>query len=113
MQKAIRKYIVQTAAAQMPASCWGRYRRVAVLGVDDASISEVAMISTRAKHLVEIVASWEKCNVGTSEKSAYSRALAAANELCAKLNAALPEGGADSLNREDAPSIVAVFKPQP
>jgi hypothetical protein len=29
------RYIVQTAAASMPSSCWGTYRRVAVLEVED------------------------------------------------------------------------------
>ena len=39
-------FIVKTAAACMPASCWGQYRRVAVLEVEVGT--EPKMISARA-----------------------------------------------------------------
>lgn len=73
-------FIVQTAAAQMPASCWGAYRRVAVLEVED-DLTRVGMISPRARGVVRIVETWEKCNVGRTERGSYQRALRAANEL--------------------------------
>lgn len=51
-------YIVQSAAACMPSSCKGRYRRVAVLEVED----------------------------GKTKRCAYERAHAAAAEMAAELN---------------------------
>jgi len=80
------EYIVRTAAACMPSSCWGRYRRVAVLEV--AAGAQPRMISARARGVVEVVQTWEKLNVGTSERCAYAVALRAAKELAAELNAA-------------------------
>ena len=79
-------FIVQTAAAPMPNSCWGEYRRVAVLEVD-ANKNCVSMISERARGVKRIVRTWEKCNVGTTERCAYDRAVKAARELAASLNA--------------------------
>lgn len=32
-----KRYVVMTAAACMPSSCWGRYRRVAVVEVRDGA----------------------------------------------------------------------------
>jgi hypothetical protein len=79
-------YIVQTACAQMPNSCWGNYRRVAVLRVDEPWTT-VAMISDRAYGCREVVATWERCNVGRRAiRCAYTRAVAEATELAARLN---------------------------
>jgi len=80
------KFIVQSAAANMPSSCWGRYARVAVLEVLP-SVTKVAMISSRARGVVQVVATWEKLNVGKTDRCAYGRALAEAKALAAKLNA--------------------------
>ena len=80
------RYIVMTAAAQMPASCNYHYRRVAVVEIDDSGIAP-RFIGERARHLVRIVQTWERCNVGKNKRSAYTRALAEAELLCAELNA--------------------------
>src|SRR5271155_1024935 len=73
-------YIVQTAAAQMPSSCKGRYRRVAVLEVLEG-VERASMISERARDVIRVVATWEKLNVGTTPRSAYGRALAEAEQF--------------------------------
>ncbi len=80
-------YIVQTAAAKMPNTCWGVYRRIAILEVK-AGVKKVAMISTRARGLVRIVRTWEKLNVGTTNRCAFERALSEARALCDRLNEA-------------------------
>jgi hypothetical protein len=80
------RFIVQTAAANMPAKCWGNYRRVAVLEVH-ADMEKAPMISDRAKG-TRVVCTWEKCNVGKAIRSAYAKALADAEELCNEMNAA-------------------------
>lgn len=79
-------FIIQTAAANMPSSCWGIYRRVAVLEIDDNAL-EIKMISSRARGVRRVVATWEKLNVGKTERCAYERALAEAAELVARLSA--------------------------
>lgn len=81
-------YIVQTAAAAMPSSCWGTYRRVAVLEVEDG-VDRAAMISARARGVIRVVATWERCNVGRTSRCAYERALSEAREMAAELTAAV------------------------
>jgi hypothetical protein len=82
-------YIVQTAAACMPSSCKGRYRRVAILEVEDAYANGVRMISKHAKGVIRVVCTWEKLNVGQTERGAFQRALREADAQCAQLNDAL------------------------
>lgn len=79
-------YIVRTSCAKMPASCWGRYNRIAVLEVEPGA--KPAMISTRARGVRSIVAAWEACHVGTSDRCSYRRALQEAETLANELNAA-------------------------
>ena len=79
-------FIVQDAAAFMPSSCWGVYRRVAVLEVDAPS-KRVAMISTRARGCHRVVKTWERLNVGKTDRCAFNRAYAEAEKLAAELNA--------------------------
>jgi len=79
-------YIVQSAAAFMPASCWGKYRRVAVLEVQDG-VQKVAMISSRAKGVIRVVSTWEKLSVGKTDRCAYERALVDAKAMVAELAA--------------------------
>jgi hypothetical protein len=78
------EFIVKTATAQMPSSCWGRYGRVAVLEIEIGTAP--AMISARARGVVRIVRTWERLNMGNTDRCAYSRALAEAEALAAKLN---------------------------
>ena len=69
----------------MPASCRGIYRRVAILDVEPGTVP--GMISERARGVRRIVRTWERCHVGSGGPgTAYGRALAEANELCARLN---------------------------
>ena len=79
------KFIVQTASASMPQCCWGIYRRVAVLEVEEG-VDRLSMISKRARGCVRGVKTWEKLNVGKTEKCAYRVALAEAEALAATLN---------------------------
>lgn len=90
-------YIVASSAACMPGSCWGVYRRVAVLEVERGEDGEPVsprMISERARGVVRLVETWEALNVGKVHRRggkgrcAYSRAMVEAEELAAKLNAA-------------------------
>jgi len=78
-------YIVQTAAACMPSSCWGRYGKVAVLEVD-AGLERVAMISARSRGCRRVVALWDRRHVG-GDRSAFAVARRDAEELAARLNA--------------------------
>lgn len=96
-------FIVQTAAANMPTSCWGTYRRVAVLEVD-RPLKEVSMISERAKGCVRVVETWERLNVGTTDRCAYAKALAAAEALAAELNAPLLSGEVEEMWDEIVPA---------
>lgn len=84
-------YIVMTAAAAMPSSCWGTYRRVAVVELDleaceKYNIKEPKMISEHARGIKRIIAVWEKCNVGKTARCAYQRALAEAQALADEWN---------------------------
>lgn len=85
-------YIVQTASAKMPGSCWGTYRHVAVMEVEPGTVP--AMISTRARGVRRIVQTWERRNVGTTDRCAYQRAGAEAYRLADQLNA-MDEHAAD------------------
>ncbi len=78
-------FIAQTAAARMPDSCWGKYRRVAVLEVDADRLS-VSMISERATGCHRVVETWERLHVGTTERCAYQVALAEAEAMVAEMN---------------------------
>jgi hypothetical protein len=80
------RFIVMTRSANMPASCWGQYRRVAVVETDLPK-GEPKMISTRAYGVARIVKTWEKLSVGVSPRCAYRVALAEAEALAAELNA--------------------------
>jgi hypothetical protein len=76
------EFIVQTAAASMPSSCWGRYGRVAVLEVVKGT--KPRMISARARGVVRIVSLRDKLHCGGSRSAfevALRRARAEADEL--------------------------------
>ena len=78
-------YIVKTSSAKMPSSCWGIYRRVAVLEIEDGR-TDVSTISCHAKGVIRVVEAWEKCHVGKTDRDAYSYALRRAEALAAQLN---------------------------
>ena len=79
------KYIVMTAAACMPSSCWGTYRRVAVIETNGVDMPK--QINYRHKAVVSIVDTWEKLNVGSTARCAYQRALVEARYIARELNA--------------------------
>jgi len=65
--------LVMSSAAQMPTSCKGRYRRVALLRVARGVIP--AMISARAWGVIEVLGVAEKLNVGSTDRCAFRRAV--------------------------------------
>ena len=64
------KFVVKSSTARMPQSCWGTYRRVAVLEVA-ADAPEPRMISERARGVVAVVRTWERRSVGSTVRCAY------------------------------------------
>jgi len=80
------KHIVMTAAAPMPASCWGRYKRVAVVELEAGFDAMPKMISPRARGINRVVRTWESLNVGSTDRCAYRVALAEAAEMADQLN---------------------------
>ena len=83
-------YIVQSAAAKMPTSCWGIYGRVAVLEVD-ARLKGVSMISTHAIGCHKVVATWERLNIGITNRCALRKGLVEAEQMAKNLNAKLED----------------------
>lgn len=80
------RFIVMTAQAKMPASCWGRYGKVAVVERSGDLIPRA--IHPRHKSVRRIVAVWDRQHVGSTDRCAFARSLAAAEELAEELNAA-------------------------
>ena len=85
-----KEYIVMDASTCPSLKCWGVYRRVAVVLVDWAKLPAdrelPTMISEHARGVVEVVRTWENCNVGTTKACAFELALAEARKLAARLN---------------------------
>ena len=79
-------FIVQTSSAKMPSSCWGTYRRVAVLKVNDG-VTKASMISERSRDVLEVIWVADRLYVGTTERCAYQIALAEAEEMATRYNA--------------------------
>ena len=79
------EFIVMTAAAQMPATCRGRYGKVAVCEVIKGIRPK--MISERAKGMVRIVSLADKLHAGQGgPRTAYAIAKVDAERLCRGLN---------------------------
>ena len=84
------RFVVVDKSAKMPNSCWGIYRRVGVVELTVAAQRQgdfPAMLSKRARAVHRVVDVWENCNVGTTSRCAYRRAVGEADELADKLNA--------------------------
>jgi len=85
-------YIVQTSSANVTSRrhsmSFGEYRNVAILHVDSDRES-VSMISEHARGCRKVKYHWGKCYVGKTDRCAYQRALAEAEEICERLNAEL------------------------
>jgi hypothetical protein len=80
------RFVVMTATAKMPASVRSRYRRVAVVETDLPEPELPARIDIRDSHVLQIVETWERCNVGMNVRSAYARALAEAEAMVERLS---------------------------
>lgn len=88
MTKQGTELVVVSAAAKMPGSCMGVYRRVAVVEVEAGT--RPAMISERARGVREVLQTWERRHAGRAWRlahewaevgrrtTAYERALQAA-----------------------------------
>lgn len=79
-------YHLLVSSAQMPNSCKGVYKRIAILRVDhhERPIGFVPK-TIREMRGVEIVRTWERLNVGTTERCAYKLALREAETALAEL----------------------------
>jgi hypothetical protein len=80
------KYIVISSSAKMPSSCRGRYRRVGVVELEPGVEEPPTMLSSRSRQVKRVVETWERLNVGTTERCAYQRAMREAGALATKLN---------------------------
>ena len=70
--------IVMSSAANMPSSCKGEYRRVALLRVERGVVP--AMISARARGVVELLGVAERLNVGSTDRCAFRRVVLQSTE---------------------------------
>ena len=82
----MEKYIVMTASAKMPASCWGHYGKVAVVETDGEHMPK--QINKRHKAVVLIVKTWDKQHIGKTDRGAFQQAVKEAYALADKLNGA-------------------------
>jgi Ni2+-binding GTPase involved in maturation of urease and hydrogenase len=80
------RFIVMQAAAKMPSKVKARYMRVAVVETDLPDGQTPKMISERAKGVLRIVETWERCHAGNAVNSAFARALTEAQAVADKLN---------------------------
>ena len=80
------QYKVVTKSTSPSSTCWGIYRRVGLVELEEGFTGEPTMISDRARGVKRVVETWENRNVGKTDKCAYRRAVAAAQELADKLN---------------------------
>lgn len=85
-------WLVMTASAQMPASCKGRYRKIALIELTEAGANDYAKgwrpvrIDPRILGIKKI----EKLgpyHVGQTDRGAYQKALAEATQLVERRNA--------------------------
>ncbi len=105
------RYVVRHSAASMPGSCWGEYRRIAILEVVNGGVNP-RMISARARGVVRIVQTWEKLNVGRHAPTgacAFSRAWREAVDLCGELNRAAVEAASMAGRRGLSPDPFLLF----
>jgi len=82
-------WIVMTSTAKMPSSCWGTYRRIALVRLtpDYAAVRQrPRMISDRARGVAELKDLGHH-HVGKTRRGAYQRELVLAELQAAALNA--------------------------
>ena len=75
--------IIYTSSAAMPSRCMGTYRNVHVVAVNyrNAWKNDYRPPSIRSKEVLQVIASWGPCNVGSTERCSYQKALAAARDI--------------------------------
>jgi hypothetical protein len=82
-------WIVMTAAAHMPSSCWGRYRKIALvelMGSWDFNAGTLPQtIDVRSKKIRRVVQMGSH-SVGSTPRAAYQRTLAEAERRVQQLN---------------------------
>ena len=76
-------FVVMTASAKMPTSCWGRYGRVALVRVQPGCRAPGCIRDTKTAAVLE---TWERCHVG-GPRSAFGRAVAQAEAKVAEAQA--------------------------
>jgi hypothetical protein len=82
----VPEYIVRTARAKMPGTCFGRYDKVAILRLTDPDGPIPKMISARAINCAEVVVKSGPCFVGRTSKCQFQRTLAEYRRLCQEMN---------------------------
>mgnify|MGYP003148158255 CR=1 FL=1 len=80
-------YIVMDAQASMPASCWGKYRKVAVVELAQPGVMP-KQIHPRHKTIRRIVRMWDRLYAGTTDRCAFAKAMTLAKTLASELNSA-------------------------
>jgi len=68
------RFIVVEKAASMPNTCWGRYRKIAVLEVEDG-VTDAKMISSRAKGVKRVVRIWNRLHLTRGYTFAWQAAV--------------------------------------
>jgi hypothetical protein len=82
-----QKYMVLTASTTPASTCRGTYARVGLAELEPGFAGRPKMISDRARGVVRIVATWENCNVGKTDRCAFHRAIAEAEKLAETMRA--------------------------
>lgn len=93
-------HIVMTASASMPASCKGRYGKIAVVQLTQeytAHGKRPKMISERAKGVLRIVWQSGPQNMGKTPKCGFERARAEAERYAIQMNNAASVADAATL----------------
>ena len=92
--------IVVTRSAAMPASCWGRYRKVYVIDVDywkAWDTWEPPQVRQGAKHVIRILWDSGPQSVGSTKRCGFARAVARAEQLASEFNNARDMASAEAI----------------
>lgn len=86
IKAALPSFVVMTASTT-PLGGWGEYRKVAIVRVEEGyGAGDVIRIDERLKAVAKVVEVWDKCHVGITEESCYSRTLHNASLRAEELN---------------------------
>lgn len=84
------RYKVLTARALMPASCWGKYGRVAIVecsyNIATKEFNTPKQIHPNHSSVVKIIHTWERLFIGTSDRCAFINAILHAEKIADELN---------------------------